>query len=564
MPLERAPNSNQTHHSVTRAIEPRRSAPATLELVPELSDSSGCSDVPVAPGDVVGGRYVVDGMLAAGGMGVVCLATHVELEQRVAVKFLRESYAKNDSLVQRFLNEARAAAVLKSENVVRVIDVGQLDGGRPYLVMEHLEGEDLEALVMREGPFDVDRAVRYALEVCSALAEAHACGIVHRDIKPENLFLATAGTGRQTVKVVDFGLAKRIDTTPVVVTGPQDSMGSPCYMSPEQITTPHEVDARTDIWSLGVVMYRLLTLTMPFDGSTVLEVYARVLNAQPRPLRRVRPDLDRGIEAIVERCLQKEPSRRYQTIGELTAALSAYQASRSGADLPTPVVAVRTVTEPALPELPAPPKRRGPRLFLVAAITLVASFCGAWSVRDDHTRTEARAVVKSYVDSAIPRTSGDLRTALEQADVMLTPVDLPPDPPFPGVGQRYRPPALVAGGVVARHPVVGANGALTVAAERERDATVPPAAGGSVPIAPKAEASDVEPETSYSTAADAARKQEEYRRILESQRTEEPEPEPVAPAENAGSEPLKTPPPSPAKPPPQPKPSIDDLKMPAL
>src|SRR5579871_6643835 len=145
--------------SIMRAIEQRRTGAPTLELVSE-------PDVPVAPGDVVGGRYVVDGMLAAGGMGVVCLATHMELHQRVAIKFLRENYAKNESLVQRFLNEARAAAVLKSENVVRVIDVGQLEGGRPYLVMEHLEGEDLEELAMREGPFDVDRAVHYTLEVC--------------------------------------------------------------------------------------------------------------------------------------------------------------------------------------------------------------------------------------------------------------------------------------------------------------------------------------------------------------------------------------------------------------
>jgi len=565
MPSERAPRVHS--ESVTRAIELRRdrTSPSTLELVPE-------PDVPVAPGDVVGGRYVVDGMLAAGGMGVVCLATHSELGQRVAIKFLRETYARSDSLVQRFLNEARAAATLKSENVVRVIDVGQLDGGRPYLVMEHLEGTDLEALLVREGPFDVDRAVQYTLEVANALAEAHACGIVHRDIKPENLFLATAGSGRQTVKVVDFGLAKRIDATPLVVTGPHDSMGSPCYMSPEQITTPHQVDERTDIWSIGVVLYRLLTLTMPFDGSTVLEVYARVLNAHPTPLSRVRPDLDRGVEAIVARCLQKDPSRRYQTIGELTAALTVYQAQRSGVELPAPV---STRSGMALaPGSPAPqqtlapvspvPQRRGPRLLLVAAVALVSSFCGAWSLRDGRTRAEARALLRGYVESVIPRTGGDVRTVLEQADLALTPVALPPDPAFPGLSDRFVPPALVARGVAARRPVLDGDDEPTVSAEPEREIADEGTGGYTRGSASSVQSGDAD---AAFDSEEAARKKEEYRRLLEAERPQPPERAETPTPSEEGSEPSKSPPsvspPVPADPPP-PKPSIDDLKIPAL
>src|SRR5260221_12142251 len=160
-------------------------------IVPE-SDRSEV-DVPVPVGTLLAGRYSVETVLAQGGMGVVWLGRHVELDQPVAIKFLRRALSGKEAVVQRFLNEARAAAALRSEHVVRVIDVGQLDSGRPYLVMEHLEGVDLDALVEKDGPLDVEKALGYALQVCEALADAHSAGIVHRDIKPENLFLSQVG-----------------------------------------------------------------------------------------------------------------------------------------------------------------------------------------------------------------------------------------------------------------------------------------------------------------------------------------------------------------------------------
>jgi hypothetical protein len=531
--------------SVTRAIEQNKGAALPLELVAD-------TDIPVAPGEIIGGRYVVDGMLAAGGMGVVYTATHTELEQRVAIKFLRDSYSRSESLVQRFLNEARAAATLKNEHVVRVIDVGQLEGGRPYLVMEHLEGTDLEALLMREGPFDPDRAVRYVLEVCEALEEAHACGIIHRDIKPENLFVATAGSGRQQLKVVDFGLAKRIDAAPLVVTGPQDSMGSPCYMSPEQITTPHEVDTRTDIWSVGCVLYRLLTLTMPFDGSTILEVYARVLNAQPKPLGLVRPDLDRGIEAIVARCLEKDPKRRYQTIAELSAALTAYQGARSSGL----VVSEASIpaAQPASEPPPAPERQGGGGLglFAVAAVVLIASFCGAWSVRDGAARNQARAVVRGWVEWAMPRTSGGLETVLENADTVLAPVQLPEDLAVPKLGDRYVPLTLPSRGITTRHALTTKHGEASLLAEREHEAAF---AGAPASLAPPDDTDEDE---------DATQKEAEYRRFLQTQRniaSQVDQIQNVAPAEP----PRAALPAAPTTPPPVPrpaKPSIDDLKPP--
>jgi len=279
--------------------------PARDEFLPDEEDAAPESDMPVKKGDVLSGRYAVDRILGSGGMGVVCLGRHLELEQPVAIKFLRRELAQNQAVVQRFLNEARAAASLRSEHVVRVMDVAELESGRPYLVMEHLDGEDLGMLVERRGALEPARALGYVLDVCSALTEAHTAGIIHRDIKPENLILC-AVAGREVVKVVDFGLAKRIDSAQAkVVTDPKEGMGSPCYMSPEQITTPHAVDARTDIWALGVVLYRLLTGVLPFDGDSLSEVCARVLNASPPPVSYFRPGLE-ALDAIVARCLAKE------------------------------------------------------------------------------------------------------------------------------------------------------------------------------------------------------------------------------------------------------------------
>jgi serine/threonine-protein kinase len=267
-------------------------------------------------------------------MGIVCLGRHTHLDQRVAIKFLKRSLSGRPVIVQRFLNEARALASLRSEHVVRVMDVGQLESGRPYLVMEHLDGIDLDGLLVRDGPLAVETAVEYAVQVCEAMSEAHALGIVHRDLKPENLFLWSGGPGKDVVKVLDFGLAKGL-VSAVSATGPQDSMGSPCYMSPEQIVTPHLTDSRTDVWSLGVVLYRLLTDTLPFDGNDVTAVFGHVLHAAPPSLRDVLPGADQELDDIVQQCLEKSPADRYATMSALSDALVAYLAHRrSGSPAP--------------------------------------------------------------------------------------------------------------------------------------------------------------------------------------------------------------------------------------
>ncbi|MES1189176.1 MAG: serine/threonine-protein kinase [Myxococcales bacterium] len=309
--------------------DPDRRPPETWEPDDEPED-----ELPVPAGELLGGKYTVERVFAEGGMGIICLGRHVQLDQPVAIKFLRRALAGRPSIVQRFLNEARALAALRSEHVVRVMDVGQLESGRPYLVMEHLDGVELEALLERDGPLTVERAITYVLQVCQALGEAHALGIVHRDIKPENLFLWSGGPHQDTVKVLDFGLAKQLGSSNALgVTGPQDSIGSPCYMSPEQVSTPQLVDSRTDVWSLGVVLYRLLSNALPFDGDSLVEVLSHILAATPPPLSEARPGLDPKLDAIVARCLERDPNARYQTMAQLAEALNGYLAEHGH---PTP------------------------------------------------------------------------------------------------------------------------------------------------------------------------------------------------------------------------------------
>jgi eukaryotic-like serine/threonine-protein kinase len=290
------------------------------------------STLPIAPGQVIGERYRVGALLGEGGMGVVCEAVHVGLELPVAIKFIRTDLKDDSEFVQRFLNEARRAAALKSEHVARVHDVGQLDSGALYLVMERLEGIGLEAHIREQAPLPQADAVSLIREACEGLSEAHAAGIVHRDIKPENLFLARRPDGKRTLKILDFGISKQTtEDAPTSLTNSQRSLGSPWYMSPEQMIDTSSVDHRADIWSLGVVLFELLTGTRPFEGSSIPEVCAGVLTAPAPALRERRPDIDPALESIVARCLAKNPDERHANVLELSRDLEPFAAARGDA-----------------------------------------------------------------------------------------------------------------------------------------------------------------------------------------------------------------------------------------
>jgi eukaryotic-like serine/threonine-protein kinase len=384
----------------------------------------------IPPGTILAGKYRVESVIGSGGMGVVVAATHLELHQRVAVKFLHPNALENEEVAARFVREARAAVKIKSEHVARVIDVGRLEDGAPYMVMEYLEGHDLGEVKHGE-LIPIEDAIDYVIQACDAMAEAHAGGIVHRDLKPANLFLTMGADGTPVVKVLDFGISKVSlpDMASLSLTKTSTAMGSPLYMSPEQMRSAKTVDRRTDIWSLGVILFELLTGKMPFMADSLPELCAKILAEEPRPLRELRPDVPEGLEAVVLRCLEKDATKRYGNVAELTLALAPFAPRRSQAlveriarlllragmteSLPPPREAMPTLpTGPQASDTnpgartnatwsgtqPGEPAKRGTTLALIAVVVVALIAAGAWAFGTRHS--EAKAELPVIVDSA--------------------------------------------------------------------------------------------------------------------------------------------------------------------
>lgn len=280
--------------------------------------------VPVQEGDMLAGKYRVEKILGQGGMGVVVAAYHVALNQRVAVKFLLPGAMESEESVGRFLREARAAVQIKSEHVARVSDVGTLENGAPYMVMEYLQGQDLSQMLASRGPLSISEACDFVIQACDAIGEAHKLGIVHRDLKPANMFVTPRPDGAPMVKVLDFGISKAIgdnhgNSGAVTATGM--IFGSPLYMSPEQMKSAKEVDHRTDIWALGVITFELLTRTEIFTADTLAGIVARIVAEPPTPLRELRPDAPIELEQLILRCLEKKRDLRLADVAELAVGL---------------------------------------------------------------------------------------------------------------------------------------------------------------------------------------------------------------------------------------------------
>jgi serine/threonine protein kinase len=318
--------------------------------------SSKATSAPEA-GQTLAGKYLVEEVLGVGGMGIVVSARHLQLDQKVAIKYLLPAALLNPEVVERFAREARAAAKIRGEHVARVIDVGQFDDGAPYMVMEHLEGHDLAKHLDLHGPLPIEDAVRFLLETCEALAEAHAAKIVHRDLKPSNMFLSKQPDKSAIIKVLDFGISKTGDAPSAALTKTSALMGTAFYMSPEQLTNPKGVDHRSDIWSLGVILYELLAGRQPFPGESVPEIIGAILTNTPDGLRTVRPDVPIGLEEVIAKCMQSKAVDRYQSVAGLAAALGpfAHARDRLSIDVTARVLGEAVATDDA-------PKKTNPNL----------------------------------------------------------------------------------------------------------------------------------------------------------------------------------------------------------
>jgi serine/threonine-protein kinase len=292
---------------------------------------SGRAEEYPRPGDVLAGKYRIERVIGEGGMGVVFAAHHELLDQAVAVKLLFAEAGRDEEAVGRFLQEARSAAKLQSEHVTRVMDIDTLPSGLPFIVMEYLEGSDLSDVIDNHGPQAPMFAVDCVLQALEALSLAHAQGIVHRDLKPSNLFLTKRPDGSQIVKILDFGISKTHGSKRKVqtLTTSRSVLGSPPYMSPEQVRSPRSVDSRTDIWSMGVVLYELLTAKMPFAGEEVGETFAAILEKAPDPVRKLNPRVPEGLEAAVAGCLQRDREKRFASVADMAAAIAPFGSGKN-------------------------------------------------------------------------------------------------------------------------------------------------------------------------------------------------------------------------------------------
>ena len=314
----------------------------------------------IEPGQVVAGKYEVERVIGQGGMGTVISAVHVHLRERVAIKLLSREASEQSESISRFMREARAAARIRSEHVAKVSDVGTLPDGTPYIVMEYLEGFDLAETLTQRGPLPADEAIELVLQACEALAEAHSLGIVHRDLKPANLFLTHRADGTPCIKVLDFGISKvtqpGTSQAEAALTHTTTIMGSPLYMSPEQLRATRGVDLRTDVWAIGVILYELLSGEAPFLGQSLPDISVKIAIEPPPSLRTKRPEISALLEAIVLKCLEKERDNRFRTLGDFAVSLAelAPQRARLSIDRVVGVINAVGVPESVLPHGIAP------------------------------------------------------------------------------------------------------------------------------------------------------------------------------------------------------------------
>jgi eukaryotic-like serine/threonine-protein kinase len=417
-------------------------------------------------GRTAGGKYKLVRLLGAGGMGEVYEALHAVVGRRFAIKFLHPDLAGNTEIVARFQREAQAAGSLENENIAAVVDAGTADDGAPYLVMEYLEGEDLAHLLVRTGPLPVPRAAYIMIQACRGLVAAHDKKIVHRDLKPENLFVCKRNDGSDLVKVLDFGIAKlHVGGAGTGLTHTGATMGTPFYMSLEQARGAKEVDHRTDIYSLGVILYEILTGAKPHPGESYNEILYHVISNEPAPLESVRAGLPAGLAAVAHKAMAREAGDRFASVVQFMEALIPF-AGRAVTPLRTSLN-VTAQSEGSIPNLraptvalPPPPEpqeaevsedevpRRHSRIVLVGAVAVAAfALVGAvlWFASGRKPEPKAMLAVPMVMPSghAIPAIPAAPPVAVSLAPTAIVPsaekIESPPaSPPERPPGQRQQ------------------------------------------------------------------------------------------------------------------------------
>jgi eukaryotic-like serine/threonine-protein kinase len=340
---------------------PADDEPATGRAAPAEDDAFSGLPIP-AKGTLLLGKYRVEGVVGIGGMGMVLAARHEHLNERVALKLLLPRYAELTETRKRFQREAQAAYKLRSEHVCRVLDAGDLEDGTPFIAMEYLKGDDLSAVLRRKKRIPIPEAVDYLLQACEALGEAHANDIVHRDLKPGNLVIVTRKDGTRCLKVIDFGISKVATETSSDLTNTFGYLGSPSYSAPEQFASTRAMTASGDLWSLGVILYEMVSGSSPFDFSSdgLAEMAAVIVHEPAIPLSRRDPSMDPRFAQIVMRCLEKEPADRFPRVRELAEALAPY-ASTAPDDLLGRLRRHQPGASQMGPARAATPQRNGPR-----------------------------------------------------------------------------------------------------------------------------------------------------------------------------------------------------------
>jgi eukaryotic-like serine/threonine-protein kinase len=406
------------------------------------------------------GRYVVERLLGEGGMGVVVAARHEHLDELVAIKVMHARLAADPIQAERFAREAKQTVRIRSERVVRVLDAGvQEETGAPYLVMEFLEGRDLGRVLAEEGPLPAAVAVDLMLQVCEAVAAAHALGIIHRDLKPSNFLLTRAADGSPLVKVLDFGIAKAISADGVPdakLTETHAVFGSPGYMPPEQIRSAKHVDARSDVWSLGVALFELCTGNLPFTADNVTGLVASIVSDEPARMTDFAPGVPEGLEALVRACLVKDREARTPSVARLAAALVPFASAREEALAIAGRIEriARNSISPSDPSLPLPSRPSLPSAALEFSKTTGADRLvpaasprtfGRWGVIAAALGLAAMVTLAGVWGLSAVRQQGPAVTSSPPPEVAApaapAPTPAPPAPPQPTAAE-VEPPQM--------------------------------------------------------------------------------------------------------------------------